>query len=200
MEDKNQISEEQLLQAISEGSELAFRKLFDTYRETVFHYLVNITKSREASEELLTDIFLKLWEGHEWITSINNMEAFLRRASYNKAIDYLRHVASRRKLQEAIALEIEKAQLRSPEQVLIEKDYEEIIAQAIDQLSPQRRAVFKLSREGGLTHREIATKLDISINTVNNHIKASLQLIRNFLSERGVNYLLWGLVLGHLSV
>ncbi len=177
-------TEDELLQAIAEGNENAFRQLFDAYKVPVFDYLVNITKSKEVSEELLSDIFLKLWLGREWIASVNNMEAFLKKVSCNKAIDYLRYVARSKKMQALIAAEINSFSGRqSPEDILLEKDYRNIIHEAIQQLSPQRKRVYTLSREHGLTHDEIARQLNLSVNTVSNHIKASLHSIKQHLKN-----------------
>lgn len=184
MQQEKGILNEELLSAIAGGDESAFRLLFDKYREVIFNYLVNITKSREASEELLSDIFMKLWLGREWVGSIQNIEAFLRIVSYNKAIDYLRHVARKRKLQEIVAMEIDITVGRTPENILLEKDFHRVIKEAVDQLTPQRKMVYKLSREQGLTHEEIAKKLNLSSNTISNHIKASLQSIKGYLQNK----------------
>lgn len=199
MQQEKSISDMELLSAIAAGDESAFRLLFDQYREVVFNYLVNITKSKEASEELLSDIFMKLWLGREWVGSIQNMEAFLKKVSYNKAIDYLRHVARKKKLQEVVATEIDITAGRTPENILLEKDFQRVISEAIEQLSPQRKIVYKLSREQNFTHEEIAQKLSLSANTVSNHIKASLQSIKGYLQNKHGEELAILILFLHLS-
>lgn len=190
MDRNTPVDTDELLEAIAGGDEGAFRQLFDAYREPIFYYLVNITKSKEISEELLTDIFMKLWTGREWIESIKNIGAFLKKVSYNKAIDYLRYAARRRKLQDVIALEIIPHETSSPERILLEKDYKRIIEEAVSNLTPQRQKVYRLSREKGLTHDEIAQRLNLSPNTVSNHIKASLKSIKGHLAQHDVDKLM----------
>lgn len=178
--------ETELLRKIAEGDEAAFRILFDRYHVRIFDYLVVITKAKEAAEELLMDIFLKLWLGREWITEIKDVEAFLKKVAYNKAIDFIRYTARHKKLQDIIAREIAHVPHQSPVDALAEKDYQKIIQKAVDSLSPQRRLVYTLSRSHGLTHDEIARELNLSVNTVNNHTKAALQSIKTFLKENDI--------------
>ena len=191
MQRDDYLSEKELLSAIAAGNEGAFYHLYESYREKMFHFLLNITKSKEISEELLTDIFMKLWVGKDWIDSINNIESFLRKVSYNKAIDYLRYAARQEKLQKIIAGQMNFAVNDSPETLLMEKDYHRILAKAVEELTPQRKIIYRLSREQFLSHEEIAQKLNLSVNTVNNHIKAAVNFIKNYLNKNNME----GLVL-----
>ncbi|MBN9381928.1 MAG: RNA polymerase sigma-70 factor [Chitinophagaceae bacterium] len=186
--------ETELLRKIAEGDEAAFSILFDKYHVRVFDYLVVITKAKEAAEELLMDIFLKLWLGREWITEIKDVEAFLKKVAYNKAIDFIRYTARHKKLQDIIAREVAYTPGQSPVDTLAEKDYQKIIQKAVDGLSPQRRQVYTLSRSHGLTHDEIAHELNLSVSTVKNHSKAALKSIKAFLKENnisGITFLLF---------
>ena len=179
--------ETELLRRIAEGDEAAFSILFDRYHVRIFDYLVVITKTKEVAEELVMDIFLKLWLGREWITEIKDVEAFLKKVAYNKAIDFIRYAARHKKLQDIIAREVAHAAHQSPMDALAEKDYQKIIQKAVEQLSPQRRLVYVLSRSHGLTQDEIARELNLSVNTVNNHSKAALKSIREFLKKNNIS-------------
>jgi RNA polymerase sigma-70 factor (ECF subfamily) len=176
----------ELLRRIAEGDEIAFRTLFDFYKTKIFNYLVGIVKSKEIAEELAMDIFLKLWLGREWVADIEHIEAFIKKVAYNKAIDFLRHAARNHKLQHVIAKEMASEADRSLETQLLEKDYQNIIQAAVRQLSPQRRLVYTLSRDKGMTHDEIARELNLSIHTVNNHTKEALKAIRGFLGKNNI--------------
>lgn len=180
-------NEQMLLQQIAAGDEPSFRQFFDHYRERVFHYLIPITKSKEIAEELVMDIFLKLWIGREWITEIEHMDAFLQKVAYNKAIDFLRFAARQKKLQAVVAREMADAIDHSLELQLLESDYRAIVEAAVRQLSPQRRLVYTLSREKGLSHDEIARELNLSIHTVSNHTKEALKFIRGFLHKNNIS-------------
>ncbi|MBN9380509.1 MAG: RNA polymerase sigma-70 factor [Chitinophagaceae bacterium] len=176
----------EILRRITEGDETAFRRLFDLYKGRIFDYLIGIVKSREVAEELVMDIFLKLWLGREWIADIEHIQAFIQKVAYNKAIDFLRYAARNHKLQHLIAKEMAGELDRSLEIQLLEKDYQNIVQEAVRQLSPQRRLVYTLSREKGMTHDEIARELNLSIHTVNNHTKEALKAIRGFLSKNNI--------------
>src|SRR5690625_5093945 len=84
-------NDRQLLQRIAEGNQKAFDLLFERYRDRLFHYLFKITKSRETAEEMVLDVFVKIWQ-KKTLTEVDHFEAFLFRVARNKAVDYLRSV------------------------------------------------------------------------------------------------------------
>jgi RNA polymerase sigma-70 factor (ECF subfamily) len=79
-----------LLACLAEGDEKAFNALFERYKDRLYHYLFKITKSSEISEEIVIDIFVKIWVGREIMDRIQNVESFLHKVAYHKAIDFLR--------------------------------------------------------------------------------------------------------------
>lgn len=178
-----------LLQEIAAGNEAAFKILFETRREKLYNYLFRITKSREISEEIVIDVFLKLWIGRELLKEIDNLDGFLYKVAYNKALDFFRIASRNIRLQKLITREMEydRERVREADYDLLENEYREILDHAIGQLSPQKRLIFSLSRKNGLSHDEIARQLHLSRNTVRNTIAGSLRSIRQFLQERGVD-------------
>jgi len=84
------VTDAELQMQIAEGDESSFQRLFERHRDKLFNYLFSIVKSREIAEELVIDVFLRLWIGRELLTEIQNMDAFLHKVAYNKAIDFLR--------------------------------------------------------------------------------------------------------------
>lgn len=176
------ISDQELLRLISENDQKAFNKLFERYRDHLFHYLLKITKSNETSEEIVLDVFLKIWTGRSILTEIDNFEAFLFRVGRNKAFDFLRWTQKSKfqqmelwnRMHEMHASETADYDISLQETTLI-------IQMAIEQLSPQRKRVFQMSREEGLTYEQISKRLQISTHTVRNHVAASLQFIRSHL-------------------
>lgn len=183
--DSNYI-ESELLRRISEGDELAFTDLYNRHWQKVYSYLVRMTKSHEIAEELLYDIFTKLWTGRELITEIRNMDAFLSKVAYNKAMSFFRYTASQRKMQQLIARQMEDMHVEDTANKLLDNEARELLQEAIRQLSPQRRLVFSLSREHGLTHDQIARQLNLSTQTVKKTMSHALQSIREFLHKRGL--------------
>lgn len=179
------------LMKISEGDEQFFNLVFDKYRNRLFTYLFKITKSKETAEEIVLDVFLKLWHGREIIHTIENLEAFLFRIAYHKAIDFFRATSRSPKLQEETwGLMTEVASYEQADKKLMEDDIEEVVQTAVKNLSPQRRTVYYLRNYEGLSYADIAQRMNLSHNTVRNHLAASLQFIRDFLVKNDLTPLL----------
>ncbi|SEW49823.1 RNA polymerase sigma factor [Chitinophaga arvensicola] len=178
--------ENDLLRRIADGDEVAFTELYNRYWKKVYTYLLRMTKSHEIAEELLYDIFTKLWTGRELITDIRNMDAFLSKVAYNKAISFFRYTATQRKMQELVAGQMADLYVEDTADKLLDGEARQLLQEAIRQLSPQRKLVFTLSREQGLTHEQIARQLNLSTQTVKKTMSHALQSIREFLHKRGL--------------
>ncbi len=171
-----------LLQQIAAGNEKAFQTLFNHYNTKLHHYVFGFVKSSQIAEELVMDVFLKLWLGRDLLVQIKNFDGFLFRVAHNKIIDFLRFSAKDLKLKDLLWNEIQMASSLVADHSLIHHEYEEKLREAIDLLSPQRKKVFRLAHEEDLTHDQIAVQLHISKSTVNNHIVEAKRFIRDYLS------------------
>ncbi len=181
------IDEQQLLRQVSDGDEAAFRVLFDQYRGKLFTYILKLSDSREMAEDTVHDVFLKIWEGRETLNTVENLNAYLFRIAHNQACNGFRRMAKETLIMaELQKCAVDQADFDSENRV-IQKEISEIIARFVNRLTPQQRIVFLLSREEGLKQEEIACKLNISINTVKNHMVEALKFLRK---ELGQNYAL----------
>ena len=178
---------EHLLAAIAEGDEIAFKHLYEAYREKLFCYMLKVTKSPKIAEEIVLDVFLKLWMGRELLKEIKDLDAFLYKVAYNKAIDFFRIAAKERKLQKLIGEQMETGKAREADYHMLDTECQMVLRKSIEQLSPQRRLIFKLSRIEGLSHEEIAQQLQLSRNTVRNTIAETLKSIRHYLRQAGIH-------------
>jgi RNA polymerase sigma-70 factor (family 1) len=176
-------NEHLLLKQIAERDENAFKFLFDLYKDRLFLYINGIIKSKEVAEEIVMDVFLKIWLGKEIVNQIENFDAFLFRVAYNKSIDFLRSAARDPKLRDLVWNEIQVAGGMNADQQVITREYEKKLREAIGQLSPQRRLVYQMSREKGFSHLDIARQLQLSKHTVSNHIVESQRFIRSYLTR-----------------
>lgn len=183
MTDNNPDIEKNLLMKIAAGHENAFRKLFDQYYEQLFHYVHGLIKSKPVSEELVMDVFLKIWLGKDIIPQIQNFNAFLFRVAHNKSIDFLRSAARDPKLRELLWENIQSATYAAPDSQILLQEYEARLREAVSLLSPQRKKVYQLSREQDMTHDQIAAHLNLSKHTVNNHIVEAQRFIRAYLAK-----------------
>jgi len=172
-----------LLQQVAEGDEIAFKALFDLYREKLYYYISRFIKSEQVAEELVMDVFMKIWIGRDLIVNILNFDSFLFRVAHNKSIDFLRSAAKDKNLKELLWNEIQLASYSRADDLVLVKEFEEKTREAINLLAPQRKKIYQLSREEDITHEEIAKMLQISKATVNNQIVEARKFIRNHLSK-----------------
>ncbi|EDM37761.1 RNA polymerase ECF-type sigma factor [Pedobacter sp. BAL39] len=176
-------TDKDLLLRISLGEDEAFERLFRRYRSQIFNYLFKISKSRESSEEMVTDVFVKLWQSREILNEINNFPSFIFQVARNKAYDFLRMAAKDRVLEELIWNEINaESDSRTDGKILFE-ELQQHLDHAISKLSPQRQVVFRMSREQHLTHDQIATHLSLSKSTVKNHMIDALRFVREHMKS-----------------
>jgi RNA polymerase sigma-70 factor (family 1) len=177
---------------IKEGDEYFFNLIFERYRNQVFSYLYKVSKSKEVAEEIVLDVFLKLWHGREAITEIQKLEAFLYSVAHNKAIDFFRAAKRSPVIQQAVweVLNENTTASDTADTLLQQHHLESLIREAVNQLSPKRKEVFELRQNEGLSYAEIAATLNLSTHTVRNHLAASIEFIREYLDKNNVLILL----------
>lgn len=172
-----------LLQELACGNEKAMRQLFAIYRDRLFFYITRITKSEQIAEELVMDVFIKIWTGREMLAEVQNIDSYLFRIARNKSIDFLRSAAGNTRFQELLWEQIQAASGDRADTPLLVKEYEAKVREAINSLSPQRRKVYSLRYEQQLTHAEIAGELNLSRHTVNNHLVEAQKFVHNYVTQ-----------------
>ena len=183
MTNNNYHSEKDLLSQISEGNEKAFRILFAKYYEQLFNYILAFIKVRQITEEIVMDVFLKIWIGRDIIIRIEKFDSFLFRVAHNKSIDFLRSVARDPKFQDLLWDQIQLVTNVQADSSVLIHEYESKLREAVSLLPPQRKKIYQLSREQDMTHDQIAVHLNLSRYTVNNHIVEAQKFIRAYLSK-----------------
>lgn len=163
----------------------AFSKIYLVYFPKLVRFAREYVVSIEDAENIVQDLFLHLWEHREMLDSLVNPNAYLFTLVKNRCIDFYRRktlVDSRRESLDALPtreLELRmEALMKFDENVLLEKEIEELLANAIEHLPEKCRKVFVLSRVEGLKYEQIATQLDISVNTVQNHIITAIRKLK----------------------
>ena len=191
MEKHPQYTDGYCLLKISEGDEKFFNIIFHRYRDRLFTYLYRVTKSSETAEEIVLDVFLKLWQNRDKVIEIRDLNAFLYRMAYHKAVNFFRSVKRSPQLQQKIwDLMNDAVSTETADKRVLGSDIERIVQLAIDQLSSQRRKVYYLRNSEGLSYDDISKRLNLSPNTVRNHLAASVQFIKEFLKSTGAYILI----------
>ncbi len=170
------------LSSLKIGDQHAFEYLFECYHAKLFIYCFRFVKSKDLADEIVQETFIKVWNFRERIDLQYTFTSFLFKIAFNSIIDFQRKVARDASLQKEMFFHIQQSHNRTEDE-LIYQDLERLSKQAIEQMPEQQRIVFKMSRDKGMSHEEIATTLGISPNTVKVHIFNSLKHIRNFLQQ-----------------
>lgn len=170
---------------IAAGSQSAFKLLYNNYKEQVYHTANRVLQSQEMAMDALQEIFIKIWMNREQLPELENFPAWLNRVTRNHLYDKLRTQASNISSLNFIQ---EEGWESYADATYTEAEFKELlllVEQAQQQLSPQQQKVFNLSRLQGLKHKEIASEMGLSVETVKKYIMDALQKMRIFLQQHG---------------
>ncbi len=170
------------IRRLHRGEEAVLRELLTVLGPKVLGYCKKKTGSDEDAEELVLDIFLKFWHYRNRLDAAINPEALLFTIARNHILNFMRNQA----VHKLAAASQQETELPETDSVLHKFTYNELYRQyrqALEKLGDKQRTVFKMSREEGLSHREIAEKLGISIRTVEAHIHSSVKYLRGELKD-----------------
>lgn len=163
----------------------AFRAFFKANYQPLCRFALTLVHSVEAAEEIVADVFLKMWKNRENLVIHSSLPAYLFTSVRNQSVDYLRKSNRRRTIAEEICAEL-PSDYKSPEEQAIAEELEQLIETSIAALPPQGQKIFRLSRDQGLKYHEIASHLGISIKTVETHMGRSLRFLREKLTAAQV--------------
>lgn len=177
MNSEPSFAEKHLLRLVAGGNETAFRQLFDQYRDKLYSLGMHLTRSEILAEEIVQDVFMKVWEKRKELGEINYFNAWLRTVARNTCSNYLRSLAMEKLVTNRYVLR-QNSETPSPESDMAVKEYEQLIETAIRRLPPQQKKVYLLSRQSGKKQEEIARELNISIYTVKEYLKLAQHSVR----------------------
>jgi RNA polymerase sigma-70 factor (ECF subfamily) len=169
-----------LVHRIADDDEAALGELIRLYSSKLFAYALKFTKSRAYAEELVQEAFVRLWIHRKKLKQDLSFNAYLFTIVKHLAYDFLKKTAHEAELKAAL-LENYTPLCNPVEAQLRYEEYERAALQAIDQLSPKRQLIYRLSREKGMTYEEIALHLGISKNTVKEQIAQATKSIKEYL-------------------
>lgn len=172
--------ERSLILRLIEWDEDAFCELYATYKNRLIYFAMRFLKSREYAEDVFQDVFTVVWQSRRFINPDASFSSYLYTIMRNRILNQLRNAANEEKLKESILSQALDYTEDTKREVML-NDLKSLISHALQQLTPRQREIFEMSREAQLSHKEIADKLGISVNTVQEHISTSLKLIRTYL-------------------
>ncbi|MEJ2880677.1 RNA polymerase sigma-70 factor [Pedobacter sp. GR22-6] len=187
MRNRELLDESVLLARIAIGDEHAFRKVFEHYQANMYTFAQKITRSNSDAEEVVQDIFMKVWFDRNHLLSVENFGAYLNRLVRNHALNLLRHAAVVTKAKAAIELSSSDNDLGT-QQALDYKETKELLDNVLNRLPEQQRRVYALCHLEGLKYDEVAAQLNISSDTVHYHMKLALATIRKHFKQHALAY------------
>ena len=179
-----------LLLRVSEGDESAFAQLFKTHYNQLGDFILRITESEQLTQEIVQDVFLKIWMNRQSLAGIHCFKAYLMVVARNHAFNCLKQIArekSRKRAWEHSVLHL--ALNNTDEEALTDKG--QLIDEAVELLPPRQKNVYLLSRREGISQEGIAQKLNISHETVKKHMVLALRFLKNHLRTNTNLFLLF---------
>ncbi|MBN9379199.1 MAG: RNA polymerase sigma-70 factor [Chitinophagaceae bacterium] len=193
MEGFSTLEERALLSRVADGNEKAFTQLFERYSDVAYGFAIFYTKTAESAEEVVQEIFLKLWLKREKLREIQSFPDHLFIITRNHIIDFLRKHLREKKYQQQLMQHFREVSF-TPEQQLIFKESGEIVEKAVAMLPPQQQTIYRLRRNEDMPLDEIAFAMNLSRLTVRNHLNKALGTIRAYLRAHSgelVSLLAW---------
>lgn len=182
--EKYQLNNEQaLFSSIASGDEEAYTQIFHLYTPKLFAFMQKITHDEHLAKELLQETFLKLWIKRAELVNISNPGGWLYRVASNICLMHLRTVATHNRLQPVVQERHAGEAPLNASEILERKEMQTMFRKAIATLPEKRKEIYKLSREQGLSHREIADQLNLSVSTVKNQLGASVRTIQEYINR-----------------
>lgn len=176
-------SNRELVLLIQQDDKVAFYHIYERYSRRLYGFVLRFIKHKEDAEEIVQEVFVKIWESRNKIDTYQSFESYLFTVAYNATMSLLRKRISEKKYVEYLK------SLQQPDHSpdLIDEiffiELNERVQSLLDELTPRQKEIFQLSREEGLSHDQIAKKLDISVNTVKKHIANTLTFLKSHLDS-----------------
>jgi RNA polymerase sigma-70 factor (family 1) len=176
--------EKDIILRLKHGDSYAFTKLYNNYVKKIFSFSLNIVKSPDLAHDITHDVFVKIWQNAPQLDVEKSFQSYL----FTIARNHIFNLIKRAKLETALIEQMLQYAVVSEcctENTIELNESIKIVNQAIDALPPQRKLIFDLCKNEGLTYNEVATQLNISSSTVNSQMVKAMKSIKDFLLLNG---------------
>lgn len=184
---------------LQKGDRKAYETIYKLYAERIYFFSVKYLESEIEAEEVAQNVFIKIWVKREELRDDLSLNSFLFMITKNAVIDILRKRKRVREANQQISRH-QKQLMEAPDDIYEYRELSREVNELINSLPERRRLIYRLSREHGLSHKEIAAKMSISTKTVEVQIRLSLQQIRAFLKKRLPSISAGGLLFIHFFI
>ena len=179
-----------LLRSLKKGDKNAFEAVYTYYNKRIFNFIFSITKSEYATEEILQNVFITIWNNKSKIDLSKSFNSFVYTIARNLTNNFLNEVACRNSLKKEFWKRIKDLKKYAENDVIFE-EYSDIVENIISSLPKQKKAIYILSKQQGKSNSEIADLLGITEKTVKNHLWKTMQSIKEQLKPHIVSLILF---------
>jgi RNA polymerase sigma-70 factor (ECF subfamily) len=184
VESSHLYDEKKLLHLISEGSNYAFQVVYDHHKNNIYVFAIKALKSPLLAQEVVQDVFLKLWFEREKLAKINSLESWLFIVTKNHLLNQLKKIAKEWKRVDDSFLENNTNEDLGLD-FLDKKVYAELHESAINQLTKTQKKVYQLIRVEKKSYQDASASLGISVETLKKHMTTALVTVRTFITSNG---------------
>jgi len=176
--------EAELIQRFSKGDHEAFARIYKLYQNNIYKYIYSICYNKEISEEIVHDLFIKIWENRAELEQVSHIKSYLYRSAKNLLLNHIQRVKTETRIMDIMELRARNTEGVTDDE-LIYNEYYRIAQHAIDLLPDKRKQIFKLRLDEDLSLDEIAEKLNISKSVVKKQLYAGINFVRKYLGKHG---------------
>lgn len=176
-------NEAELLRAVASGNEEAFAELFRLYKDKVYAIALRMTESEAVAEDIVQDVFLRIWLRSESLNDIQHFRSYLYTATRNHVYNELKKIARFDQLDEQWDYSFGMEEIL-PDTKVTAKEFQHFLNQALEELPARQRQIFTLIKQQGYKRDEVAALLQISPETVKHHLAQANRSVRAFLITR----------------
>jgi RNA polymerase sigma-70 factor (ECF subfamily) len=170
-----ELSDQDLLQLLSKGSQPSYTVIYDRYSELLFRHAYNMLEDRAEAEDVIQEVFLMLWTKRAEMTNARSLSAYLYSSVRNRILNHLSHQKVIDKYLRALP---ETTTGYTTDERLREKELAAIIEKELAAMPPKMREIFLLSRDQQLSHKSIGEALNISDKTVKQQVYKAVKLLK----------------------
>jgi len=183
--------DQHFINQLKKGHTKAFEQLFMEKHAQVYAYCLKFIKSEEAAEEIMHDVFLAVWKKRAQLNPGLSLNALLFKITKDLSFNYLKKAARELTFRQALKEKVCQPGRNFTEDQVLSEEYEQMAAVAINELPPQRRIIFMMRRQKGMSYEEIAEQLGISKNTVKVQLVKASKFMKAYLTAHTDISLFW---------
>lgn len=179
------MDDETLASLIKAGEKEAFEALFKKYSKRVYYFSISYLKNENDAEEIVQELFIRLWNNRSTLDQSKNIKAYIFKITVNIIYDYIRHKNIEDAFKEYAKVNFDISSNNTWHQVVFD-EMNTKMDKLVSMMPQQRRKIFLMSREDGLSNEEIARKIGISKRTVENHLYSAISFLKEHFTQNSL--------------